>query len=213
MGVFKIEQTFFFTAISIRRERDPAFKPGRSNMKIQPALLFCGVVLVAAGPVWADKIPYPRSAKESPKIETSARLNRSSVPEMNAPVNAGFRAEPTPISVFIDTPEASNAFDVRDSESSAALGPLFHPSSDLHIHHGILDDRDSDERISSSWHAGKSWDKEGEGKRDHDTDENEGREGIVTASIPEPGSLSLLLLGLAAVGFTARRRRDLTLTR
>jgi hypothetical protein len=210
--VFKIEQTLFFAAFSIRHEQDPAFKLGRRNMKIQPALVLCGVILVAAAPVWADRIPYPGSAKESPKIETSVRLNRSSVPKMNTPIIAEFRAEPTPIAVPIGSLEASNVLDVRNSISSAALGMLFHPSSNLDIHHAGLPDLGSDERISSSWHARKDWGKAGEGTRHNDTDKHEIKKGIVTASVPEPGSLLLLLLGLAAVGFSSRRRRNLQLT-
>jgi hypothetical protein len=37
-------------------------------------------------------------------------------------------------------------------------------------------------------------------------------EGTATATVPEPGSLPLILLGLAGVGFLARRRRDLPST-
>jgi len=181
-------------------------------MKVKPAPLLWGVVLIAAVPVWADRIPYPGSAKESPKIEASLSLNRSSVPKMNTPVNAGFRAEPTPVAVPLDMFGAINPFDVHDSKSSVPLSTLFPSASEIDNHHFGLRDFDSDARISSTWRAGKTRDKDGEGKRDNDTDKDEVKKGIVTASIPEPGSLSLLLLGLAAIGFSPRRRRDLTPT-
>jgi hypothetical protein len=179
-------------------------------MKFKPALLLGGVVLIVAAPVWADRIPYPGSAKELPRIEISPDVIHST--RTNASVSAEFRAEATPIASLADSFEANTPFDARDLKPPTGLDSFFSSSSGMGSHHPGLGDFDSDERISSNWHAEKGWSKEGKGNSGNDTDKNEVKESIVIASAPEPGSLSLLLLGLIVVGFSARRRTNLPLT-
>src|SRR5271170_7933690 len=46
---------------------------GRNHMKLRPAFLLLGTVLIAALPVWADGIPHPLLAKETSGV---LRLNK-----------------------------------------------------------------------------------------------------------------------------------------
>jgi hypothetical protein len=181
-------------------------------MKFSPTVLLCGAVLIAAAPAWADRIPYPGSAKESPKAEISVKMTPSSVLKMNAPVNGEFRSEPSSIGMLTSF-EANTALNARDSKSPIAPTSFFPWSSEIDNHRDArLSDRDSDERISSSWRVGKAWGRESDGNSENDTERNETRKDLVLASIPEPGSLPLLLLGLVAVGFSGRRRLESAMT-
>jgi hypothetical protein len=111
--------------------------------------------------------------------------------------------------VLTDSFETNNALDAGDSKPSSILDTFFTSSSDADAQTTSLSDHDSFERASSISHAEKVWHAErteyGEGR----TGEHERKRRLVPVLVPEPGSLSLLLLGLAAVGFLARRRGDL----
>ncbi len=67
-------------------------------------------------------------------------------------------------------------------------------------------------------HTETSWTKDNDGKTGSGTDANVGKSTLLLAvtpavtPVPEPGSISLLLVGLAATGFLAFRRRKLTST-
>jgi len=179
-------------------------------MKFKSALLLGGVVLIVAAPVCADRIPYPGSVKELPRIEISAHVTYRT--GTNAPVSAGLQTEVTPIAALADSFEANTAFDGGELGSPAGLGTSFPSSSGMGIHHPSLRDFDSEERIASNWHAERGGSKEGKGSSGNDSEKNEVKESILIASAPEPGSLSLLLLGLIVVGSCARRRTKLPLT-
>jgi hypothetical protein len=52
-------------------------RDGRNYMKFRLGLLLCGIVLIAAAPVWADKAPGD-SGKEFGSRETSQKMGSSS---------------------------------------------------------------------------------------------------------------------------------------
>jgi hypothetical protein len=163
---------------------------------------------VAAG--WADAISYIGSAEESPNIAPSAKVTATSRQVLIAPANAEFPAEPASAVVLTDSFETNNALDAGDLNSSSIRGTFFPSSSDTDIRTASLSDHDSFERGSPISHAEKSWYVETTGYGEGRTDEHERRRRkLVPVLVPEPGSLSLLLLGLAAVGFLARRRGNL----
>jgi hypothetical protein len=136
---------------------------------------------------------------------------------MNSPVIGAVHAEPTEVMSPINNFGQNPAFGFLDSKSLAARGTILPSSTDLALHSGSLKDLDSFEHAPSFTPAGNLWGKEGDGKKDKDND-NDDAIGIgpksrpqSLAALPEPGSLSLLLLGLAAIGVSARRRRNFSL--
>jgi hypothetical protein len=177
-------------------------------MKIRPAMMLCGAVLIAVVPAWADRIPYPGSAKESPNTQISVKVTGNSGLKLNAPANGGFLADPAPGVLRIGSFEAVRAFDVWDSKSFLALNTVFPSSSAMSIHVGSLSSTRSYEFVSTISHAETAsfilrdgergrirlWDRHTDTAKDSPT------------PVPEPGSLSFLLLGLAGAGFLPRQR-------
>jgi len=142
-------------------------------MNFRLASLLCGIVLIAAVPVLADRMP------------DSGYTNDSAY----AGIHAG----------------ANNIADVQNAKSSLALDPLFTSSLDKDGHSVNLSGFSSFGRAYSTSDSGKAWGKERDG------DGNNGRDhkkGGAPVAVPEPGSLSLLLLGLAGIGVLAYRRGD-----
>jgi hypothetical protein len=141
-------------------------------MKLRPAVLLLGAVLIAAVPVLADGIAHSELTKETTDV---LRLNKF---------------------------DSTNNVDLRDSKSSTVPDTSFSGLPDQGTNFAGLIDLSFLENVSSYAHGGKpisingnrGWDSRGDAG---DPD---------TKSVPEPGSSSLLLVGLAAVGFFARRR-------
>jgi hypothetical protein len=156
-------------------------------MNFRPALLLGGAVLIAVAPAWADGIAYHGSAKEPGKFEIGVKDTDKSSLRMNELVNAEFRTGPAKAGGLAD----------------------FAPSADLDIHHADLSDFDSHERGSFFWRYEKDAHRERGEHEWHDPDGNIDKKNLAAVSMPEPGSLSLLLTGLAALGFLARRRGEL----
>jgi hypothetical protein len=194
----------------------PPFKPGRNYMKIGPVILIGGAVLFAAAPVLADRIPYPGSAKETSKIEASFKVVRSSIPRTDALLNAGFLPESTGSVGPLEILHANNLPDESDSKSTTVPIILLLSSLNAENHVVSLDDRGLGERTPSDAQAGKGSDQAARGSRHNSTERDRDLIRPLPASvpvpIPEPGSLWLTLLGLAAIGFSGRRRVEQGLT-
>lgn len=227
-------------------------------MMFRPTLLLWGAVMIAAVPVWADKISVADIAKESPDIEgpvkaahhpdlslnvllasgfptgftqavvligdfetngeyskeqpqvkTPEKATRRSDLQVNASVNADSLPESTPeVSSFgVAANGSSNSggwwFSEPRTKFSRSLPETNIPAASMS--QGHFDKVPSS--ISRVW---DSWRAEGLGRG---SAENYGNPNLTkntlvpaVAMVPEPGSLSLLLFGLAAVGFFGRRR-------
>ncbi|MGA8224275.1 MAG: PEP-CTERM sorting domain-containing protein [Candidatus Acidiferrales bacterium] len=155
-------------------------------MKLRSTLLLGGAVLFAVAPVWADKIPYPGSANEPRSFETSAKETGKSTLNMSEPVNAEFRTAPAPVEVFAGVPM----------------------SADVDNYHVDLDNPDSHDRVSFFSRDEMDSREVGEAQRPRNSNFHVYRKEVDPVPAAEPGSLSLMLLGLAAVGFLARRRGE-----
>jgi PEP-CTERM motif-containing protein len=134
-------------------------------MFFKPALLLWGAVLFAAVPVGAETISYLGSAG----VAGSAALER------NAPVNAGFLANPTLPALNFDAAGQNGLEPLELAFRTARAGIVRSPEADQDTLGGP--------------------DGYGRTRKVPPT----------PAQAPEPGAFPLILLGLVAVGFLARR--------
>jgi hypothetical protein len=176
-------------------------------MKFKPALLLCGIVLIAAVPAWGDRIPYCGIAQKSPDAGTSLKVIRNSGLKINAPANGEFLADPTPSVMPKGNSEAIKALYAWDSKPPSALVAFLPISSDVDIYAAGLRGLVISERVSSL-RDGMAWSvQDGEGRaRWRDRDRHFDADNDSPTPAPEPGTLSFMLLGLAGVGFLALRR-------
>ena len=104
-------------------------------------------------------------------------------------------AKQSPNVLLVDRFDSNKASDVWDSQSSAAPETLFSAPSDANFHRARL--------IDFNFHEGKTGSPKDRG---HDWDRHHDGGNQAPTPIPEPGSFSLLLLGLAGVGLLAQGR-------
>lgn len=171
-------------------------------MKIRSALLRGGAFLVAAMPVWADRIAYPGTGEESRNIASSWIEFNIHAPELNAAVDSGFLARPASRLVLTGNFLASRVFDHTGAKPIVVSDTFFATQSDTDIHGVGLGLFGSFDSASSFAHN------EMESRRarhGHDGGIS-GGDNPLLVSVPEPGSLALSLVGLVGIGLLALRR-------
>ena len=151
-------------------------------MRLRPVLLLCLGIVFTTAPLWADRVPCCDVLKGCP-VEISTDL-----------VN-GFETGYNDINVW--------AIDVRRSEPSLAENAFI----------GFVSSRDETVAIFPSRTGLQEHFSDhmnpGEGRFDtHGDDRNTRGNSNDPRSVPEPGSLALLLLGVTAVGIFACKRVD-----
>ena len=198
-----IEHKLTYGPLNIWCEWNPRHSDlGENHMKIRSALLLGGAFLVAAMPAWADRIPYPGTAKESQNVASPAKEIDIQGAKLNAPVDAGFLARPASGMLLTANFRAIGTFDVSTSKSPLNLDTFFTTTPDAERSLCRLGSILCVRSLSSFAHDGR------ESRR-----ARHGNEGVtggdttpLPVSAPEPGSLALLLVGLVGIGLLARRR-------
>ena len=173
------EQTLFFRALSIRGERGAIFSELRRNkMKLRLAMLIWVAVLLAAAPVWADRVSCCNCAKEGP-VDFSAGFGHGL--DANSPISS----------------LGSLRFVVDDTFFSSSL--LGESVSDVDLRDLGRFERFTDH--TEREHR-RVWI---DGGPKVQSDDAEG-DGPSSTPVPEPGSLALLLVGLTGLGAFIRKR-------
>jgi hypothetical protein len=162
---------------------------------------------VPAARAWADLSSYPALAEESANIAVPGAVLHSS--HLRAIID--IPAEPTPVAALAGSPVASNAFGFWGSGGSVASDLLLRSPSDTAATALLptsVDETGTHQLASSISGVAKEWN-EG-GKVDglgFTGDHRRSADSTLPVSVPEPGSLSFFLLGLAAVALLGRKSR------
>jgi hypothetical protein len=154
---------------------------------------------------------YDASAEEQPNVEFPAKVTRRSGLEGILSVNAESLPEFTPELALHDPANANDFFDFGVLRFAEPKSRFFRSLPGTNLQAASVSQVDSHQQSSFVSHVWETWRTEGQGIGRNGGDKNPKRNGLVpaVAVIPEPGSLSFLLFGFAAVGFLGRRRGEL----
>jgi hypothetical protein len=147
-------------------------------------------------------------AEDQPKVEVPVKVTRRSGLHVIAPVNPESLPEFTPELVLNGGVHSSDFSDFWGPWFSQPKSRFFRSLPDTNIQAAGASQVASYKAGSFISHVWVTWRTQGQGNRGSDSDKNPNRNGLVpaVAMLPEPGSLSLLLLGLAALALSSRRR-------
>jgi hypothetical protein len=163
---------------------------------------------VSADPNAAYVNPYFEFTEEPPNVNVSASVIDKSRTERKTPPNTGFRPEDAPRGLAEHFVEDA-AFEASGSTRSLALDMLFFSSAslgDTGMQSAILSESEFHDSTSSIADAGKDGSSDrGESLLLHTRNHRLYMKRAPAVSVQEPGSFSLLLLGLAEIGFLGFR--------
>ncbi len=184
------------SATDIRSSATRFTMPARADIASEP--------LSAVAPVWGHEFAYLALRAESPSPAISAKTYRGSGLLLDAAQDDVRLSDPTPAIAFIGSFGPDGAFATRGAESSLVVGTFFPPSSDTGVHSSAFTEFDSHESAFSGsdgeyarLRIGREHRKDGDGKGLGTTTPD-------SVAVPEPGTFSLILFGLAVVGIFAR---------
>jgi hypothetical protein len=170
-------------------------------MKVRSTLLLGATFLIAAMPAFGDKVTYPGSVEESRNFASAEKAIDIQRLDSTASVDAGF-LPPSALEMLSSSLPAISNFDISTSKSSLNFDTSFTTPLDTDIRSAGLSIFDAYDRASSFARDGKESRK---ARHDHDGDKG-GSNDPSLASVPEPGSLALSLVGLIGIGLLAQRR-------
>lgn len=156
-------------------------------------------------PVWADGIASAGFAKAYPNLDIPA-TGRSSL-KLRVSADADMPDKFAPAVMFSDRFETNHSFDGSDLRRSKDLAAFFPLSSGMDTRSVSLGDVYIDEGRYYIGQMGEAWSMKQDREKDRDRDG--GGRGVSPTRVPEPGSFSLLLIGLATLGIFGLRRREI----